>query len=231
MIFKSPEKDTISMIIKIRQTIPNTNNGTPRINQNLILMLHKINTMKINDLIRKRYSTLAFSQKEVEEEKINLLIEAASWAPSARNEQPWRFIIGGKEKGSRYQRIFSSLMKSNQQWVKNAPLLIVCLAKLNYQHKNRSNKYAIHDLGMATANLSIQATELDLFVHPMGGFEKDILISEFNIPEGFQVVTVLAIGYGGSIEKIPEELQIREKMPRTRKSFAELVYSGDFSVL
>lgn len=184
--------------------------------------------MSINELINKRYSTRAFSNRPVENEKIELLIEAASWAASAQNEQPWRFMIGEKGKGEYYQSIFQSLADSNQVWAKNAPVLILVLARKNFDYQNKPNRYAMHDTGMATANLLLQATDLGLFTHPMGGFNKDNIIAAFSIPDAYEPVTVIAVGYYGRVEDLPEELQKREKLIRSRKEFQDLIYSGTF---
>jgi nitroreductase len=187
--------------------------------------------MEIIESIKKRYSTIAFSLRPVEEEKIYRIIEAASWAASARNEQPWRFIIGRKENDNYYRPIYNSLADANKIWAKNAPVLVVTLAKKNYQYQDRPNQFAWHDVGMATAHMLLQTTELGLLSHPMGGFDKDIITAAFNIPEILEPVAVIALGYSGPLDKMPEYLQNREKSTRKRRKFDELVYSGSFEKL
>ena len=182
--------------------------------------------MKINELIAKRYSSVSFSSEEIAPEIIHQLIEAASWSASARNEQPWRFIIGMKGKDRFYQRIYESLAETNQLWAVHAPVLIVTLARMAYEYQGRPNHYAWHDVGLATSNLLLQATDFGLRTHPMGGFDKNYITEQFDLPEIYEPVTVIALGRAGKTENLPEELQNREKKERRRREFNELVYSG-----
>ncbi len=182
----------------------------------------------LHELIEKRYSPRAFSDKKIEEEKIISLLEAARWSPSSMNEQPWRFIVGIKGEGATYNKIYESLMEPNQVWAKNAPVFILTIAKNNYDRNNNSNTHAEYDLGQAIANLTFQATALNLYVHQMGGFNPEKAKELFNIPEGYRPMSVSAVGYLGSAEKLPETLQAREKAKRRRKDLSELVFDESF---
>ena len=182
--------------------------------------------MEINELIRKRFSTRAFSSQSITDEALYSLIEAARWAASARNEQPWRFIIGSNN-SDYYQRIFNCLDEGNKVWAQNAPVLIITMAMKHYAFNDSLNRYALHDVSWATANLCLQATHLGLMVHPMGGFDSNRIISEFEIPEIMEPVTILAIGYAGRVEDLPVEIQNREKSPRKRNDIADLIYLND----
>lgn len=182
----------------------------------------------LHELIEKRYSPRAFSDKKIEEEKIISLLEAARWSPSSMNEQPWRFIVGVKGEGETYNKIYESLMELNQVWAKNAPALILTIAKNNYDRNNRPNTHAEYDLGQAIANLTFQATALNLYVHQMGGFDPEKAKKLFSIPEGYTAISVSAVGYLGNTEKLPETLQSREKVKRRRKDLSELVFDESF---
>jgi nitroreductase len=185
-------------------------------------------TININELIKTRRSPRAYAETDVEVWKLNALFEAAKWAPSAMNEQPWRFIYAAKNGNpDSYEKIFSSLMEGNQTWAKSAPVLIVLCAKMNFSgQQNQLNKYAFYDAGLAMANALFEATELGLWVHQIGGFYPDIIKKELNIPEGFEPVVVATVGYLGDPNTLPENLKEREIAPRKRKEISEIVFNG-----
>lgn len=182
----------------------------------------------LHELIKKRYSPRAFSNEAVEEEKIISLLEAARWSPSSMNEQPWRFIVGVKGEGETYEKIYNALFEQNQSWAKNAPVLILAVAKEFNDISKQNNRHAEYDLGQAIAHLTIQATSLNLYLHQMGGFDPDKAGKLFNIPEGYTPMSVIAIGYLGNIDSLPEQLKVREKAKRNRKELSELVFDESF---
>jgi nitroreductase len=182
----------------------------------------------IHELLKKRYSPRAFSNKNVESEKIVNLLEAARWSPSSMNGQPWRFIIAQKEDKINFDNLFSVVNEHNQEWAKNAAVLILTIAKIDYDFNGQSNIHALYDLGNAVANLTVQATTMDLYVRQMGGFSAGKARNVFSIPEGYQPVSVLALGYKGDIEILPENLKVREKAARTRMNLAEIAFKGKF---
>lgn len=181
----------------------------------------------IHDLIRNRWSTRAFANQPVEPEKLNSLLEAARWAASGNNGQPWSFIVATKEQTEAHQKVVDSLMGFNTVWAKNAPVLLIAVAKTNAE-RPAFNKFAFYDVGQAVANLTIQAGHLGLFVHQMGGFEAEKVKAAFNIPDGYEVLTISAIGYYGGAEDLPDALRERETAPRTRKPLEEFVFSGNW---
>lgn len=183
----------------------------------------------VHDFIRGRWSPLAFSNRTVELEKLLILLEAARWAPSSYNEQPWSFIVATKENQAEYDRLFSCLVEGNQAWAQNAPVLILSVAKLFFERSGDQNRHAFHDVGLATENLVIQAIALELFVHQMAGFHVDKARELFNIPEGYEPLTALAVGYLGDPQTLPEKLQARELAPRTRKPLTEFVFTGSWN--
>ena len=175
----------------------------------------------INELLQKRWSPRAFSDNSLTEEQVLTLFEAARWAASCNNEQPWRFIWSLKDGSEKYQKLFDCLKPGNQEWAKNAPFLMLTLVKTTFA-SGEANKWCRHDLGLAMGNLTAQATSMGLYVHNMGGFIADNAIEHFNLPEGIKPVTMVVIGYMGELSSLSEFNQKREMEPRTRKPLDEL---------
>jgi nitroreductase len=180
---------------------------------------------QIHDLLRRRWSPRAFDERPIEAEKLWSLFEAARWAPSSNNEQPWRFLIATKENKSEYDRLFNCLVEGNQKWAHGAPVLLLSVAKLAFEDGSL-NRHALHDTGMAAENLVLQATALELAAHQMAGFRLDQARTDCQIPEGYEPVAIIAIGYPGDPALLPERLRAREAQPRVRKPLTEIVYSA-----
>lgn len=184
--------------------------------------------MTIHNLISKRKSIRAFSDQSIDQETLTALFEAARWAPSSSNEQPWRFIVARKEDKIAFDKMQQCLMDGNKIWAKDAAALFITIAKKTFTNNERTNIYAWHDVGLATAMLSVQATELNLFLHQMGGFKPELAKELFNIPDDFDAVSIIAIGYEGNPDSLPENLRLRETSERVRKPIEELVFEGKF---
>lgn len=178
----------------------------------------------IHELIRERWSPRAFANRPVEAEKLHSLFEAARWAASTANQQPWYFILGSKEHPEDHARLVSILWERNVVWAQHAPVLVLTVAKL-YEHAGREHA-SLYDLGMAVGNLVTQAVDLGLVTHQMGGFSPEKAHEELGIPQGYEPVAVIAIGYPDSPEALPEELRERERAPRSRKPLKEFVFEG-----
>jgi nitroreductase len=191
-------------------------------------MISTKNKIAIHNLIEDRRSPRAFADRPVEQEQLETLFEAARWAPSAMNEQPWRFIYATKEDEKDFNRLFNCLVEGNS-WARNASALFVTVAKKTYDFNGNPNSHAWHDVGLATGNLLLQATELGLHVHLLGGFKADKAREVLGIPEGYEPVTMGAVGYIGDPETLPEALKARELAPRTRKPLQELVFRGKWA--
>ena len=177
----------------------------------------------ISKLIQNRWSPRSFApNKDITVEQLASLFEAVRWAPSSSNVQPWSFIVGHNFDDT-HKVIFSTLGEGNQIWAKNAPLLLISVTKLS--RNDRPNRFAFHDVGLATENLLIQATELGLHCHAMGGFSPDKARESFNIPSDYEAVAAIAIGYMGDINLLPDDLKERQSLPRERKSLDEFVYT------
>jgi len=175
-------------------------------------------------IIKKRWSPRAFDPtKPVEYDKLISILEAARWAPSSSNVQPWSFIVGYNFNDC-HKDILSTLRESNQIWAKHAPVLIMTVTKLS--RNDRPNRFAFHDVGLATENLFLQAYEVELSCHFMGGFMVDDAMEVFNIPPDYEPVAVGAIGYLGDMELLNDDLKEREVAPRERKPLEEFVFGG-----
>lgn len=166
--------------------------------------------------VRIRKSSRAFADKDVPEEVIRSLFEAARWAPSSRNEQPWRYIYATRQQTDLWNRIFNALMEGNKTWVQHAPLIIVSMARKVFSRDGATNPTALYDLGAANAFLTLQATSMGLNVRQMAGFYPGELRKALRVPTDYEVVSVIAVGYAAQPAMIPAELQQRENAPRTR---------------
>jgi nitroreductase len=182
----------------------------------------------ILDVIQSRRSRRAYSDQPVELKKINSLFEAARWAPSSVNEQPWLYIYATKDQSELWNKIFDSLNDSNKVWAKHAQLLIASLSRKNFTRNDMPNHSSKYDLGAANAFLSLQASHLGLNVHQVGGFKPDVLKETLNIPDNYDPVVIMAIGYPGEISALPENLQLRERAPRERFLQQEFVMNKTF---
>jgi len=180
------------------------------------------------EVIQQRRSRRAYADRKVEPEKIHSLFEAARWAPSSLNEQPWFYIYATKEQESLWNKIFESLDEGNKIWARNAPLLILSLARKNFIRFDSPNPSARYDLGAANAFLSLQAAHLGLNVHQLAGFDPQAIVRNLGVPDVLEPVIVMAIGYLGDIEELPEKLKARERAPRERYVSQEFVMNKSF---
>jgi nitroreductase len=180
----------------------------------------------IEEIIRRRWSPRAFSEQPVEPDKLRSLFEAARWAPSSFNEQPWVYIIATKDKPDEYAQMLSCLMEKNQQWARLAPVLMLSVAKLNFDKTGKPNRHALHDVGLATGAMLVQATALGLFVHQMAGFSVEKVREAYGLPEGFEPVATIAVGYPAEPEALPESFREQEVAPRRRKPIGDFIFEG-----
>lgn len=185
------------------------------------------NKYPINNLIKQRWSPRAFSNKAVEKEKIQSILEAARWAPSAFNEQPWRFIVSQKGDDT-YENILKTLIDWNIQWAGKANVLIVNIAKKTFSHNGKQNVTFKYDLGQAVGSMIIEVVNQGLYSHQMSGFDANKAAELLNIPDDFQAVSVTAIGYYGNINELPEDMAEIEIKPRERKELKEIIFNNKF---
>jgi nitroreductase len=178
----------------------------------------------VHALITKRWSPYSFASRSVPDEDLCSLFEAARWAPSSYNEQPWNYIVAKKENPEEFQRLLSCLVEGNQVWAKAAPVLALGIAKLRFARDDQPNRAAIHDLGLAAGNLVVEATARGLSVHQMIGILPDKAREIYAIPEGYEPLTGIAIGYAGDPKALPEGLRERDLARRPRKPLKEFVF-------
>ncbi|MEP0369161.1 MAG: nitroreductase family protein [Cyclobacteriaceae bacterium] len=177
--------------------------------------------------IANRWSPRSFSDRPVSDETLKMLFEAARWAASSMNEQPWRFVYAHKGE-SEYEAIAKALYDGNK-WAEQAPVLIIAAAKQTFSRNGKTNGSALYDLGLAVGNLSIQATEEGLSLHQMGGFDKQIISEAFYLDEDIQPAVVIALGYSGSPDQLPEPLYSREVSERSRKPLSDISFHGSLN--
>ncbi|MGB2926196.1 MAG: nitroreductase family protein [Limnothrix sp.] len=179
----------------------------------------------IHDLLRNRFSTVIFDgDRPVSLETLGSLLEAARWAASCFNEQPWRFIVATKDDPAAYDKLLGCLVPANQAWAKHAPVLMISVGKQQFTRNDNPNPYKLYDVGQALTSMTIQAEATGLRVHQMGGFDKDKARDVYKIPVGFEPAAAVAIGYPGDIGNFDEALREREQSPRSRKPLTEIVF-------
>jgi nitroreductase len=182
----------------------------------------------VHDLIAARWSPRAFAPETVPAESLRSILEAARWAASCFNEQPWSFIVARREDESEFEKMLDCLMEGNRGWAKNAGALILAVARSSFSRNDKPNRHAWHDVGQAAANLSLQATALGLVVHQMAGISPDKAREVYAIPEGYEVVTAIAVGKAGDPGSLPDPLREMENAPRQRRPQAEFVFGGSW---
>jgi nitroreductase len=180
----------------------------------------------ISEVIAERWSPYAFDSRLVPDADLRSLFEAARWAPSSYNEQPWSYIVATRDNSEQFQRLLSCLVDANQVWAKAAPVLALGVVSLKFARNAKDNRAAVHDLGLASGNLVLEATARGLFVHQMIGILPDRAREIYGIPEGYETWTGLAIGYRGDPTSLLDPLRERERTPRQRKPLREFVFNG-----
>jgi nitroreductase len=178
----------------------------------------------VHPLIKKRWSARAFSQNPIDDNTLMQLFEAASWAPSSMNEQPWRYYYAHKQDDS-FEKYFDCLMPGNKLWADKAQVLVLSLAKKDFSNNANPNRHALHDVGAANMLLLLQAAELDIYGHQLGGFDREKTIQTFRLPDDLEPVCFIALGYLGDFNQLDEPFKSREQAPRSRKSLAEIASS------
>jgi len=172
---------------------------------------------QIHELIETRWSPRQFSSKPIGNAELGSILSAAQRAPSCFNEQPWSFIVGAKGEGS-YDMIFDALAEGNKTWANTAPILLVSVAKMNFDHNGKPNRHAWHDVGLAVENAIVQARALGFQAHQMAGFDPAKVTESFGIPSDWQPVAVIAMGR--------DDTPAEDKSLKPRKALSDFVFSG-----
>ena len=183
---------------------------------------------EIIDPILQRWSPRAFSDRSVAPEAIQQLLEAARWAPSCFNEQPWRFLIATKDEPKEFERMLACLVEGNQVWAKSAPVLMLTFASTKFSRNGHKNRHAWHDVGLAIGQMGIQATTMGLSMHQMAGIQGSKIGEVYRIPGDFEPVTAIALGYLGAPNTLPDHLLEMERGPRRRNLQSEFAFSGNW---
>ncbi len=175
---------------------------------------------KVNELITKRWSARSFSDKQISEDVLMSLFEAASWSASSMNEQPWEYLYAYKGSSS-FQKMWDCLLEGNKSWSKNASVLIISLTRKYFASNRQPNRHAMHDVGSANTTLLLQAAAHDIYGHMMGGFDYEKSKETFKISDDYEIACFICLGYLDDAEKLPEPFKTRELTERKRKSISE----------
>ena len=184
---------------------------------------------EVLDVIAARWSPRAFQDRPVESEKVLRCLEAARWAPSCYNEQPWRFMVATPDDGPGFQRMLACLLEGNRKWAGEAPVLMLTFAKRTFTRGGKPNRTNEHDLGLGVAQLVLQAQAVGLHTHQMAGIDLDRIRTTYDIPDDFDPVAALALGYRAAPDRLAPDLAERERQPRGRKPLHELVFQDEWA--
>ena len=180
----------------------------------------------IHDFIRQRWSPRAFADRAITRTELGGLLEAARWAPSSSNEQPWSFIVATRDNKTEFEKLFSCLVPGNQLWAGAAPVLMLSIAHMVFEEDNSPNRHAFHDVGLAVENLILQGMSIGVFTHQMAGFHVDKARELFALPADYEPVAMIALGYPGDPNTLPDTLRKRELAARSRKGLEEFVFAA-----
>ncbi len=174
-------------------------------------------TAHTHDLLSARWSPREFANRDIDDDTLRSLLEAARWAPSCFNEQPWRFVVGRRQDGDTHARLATVLVDRNREWAQHAPLLVLSAASMTFARNGKPNRHAFHDVGLAVATMTVQATSMGLAVHQMAGFDRDAARTAFAIPDDVEPVAMIAIGYYADAATRPDS---RARRPLVDTAFA-----------
>lgn len=180
----------------------------------------------VEEEIKRRWSPRSFADREVTDEQLRVLLEAARWAPSSFNEQPWRFIVAKREDTEEFERLLGCFNAKNREWAAGASVIMLTATRKRFQRTGRVNRHAYHDVGLAMGNLVNQAMSMELYVHQMAGIDPLRARETFRVPADYDIVSGVAIGYLGDPSDLDDpnrrEAETRE---RSRKPLQELVFA------
>jgi len=180
----------------------------------------------IQHALADRWSPYGFEDRPVAEADLCSLFEAARWAASSYNEQPWNYLVAVKENAREFDQLLACLVEANQAWAKAAPVLVLGVVSLRFAKNATDNRAAVHDLGLASGNLVMEATTRGLSVHQMIGILPDKAREVYQIPEHFEAWTAMAIGYNADPARMPAALKERDMAPRQRRPLRDFVFAG-----
>jgi nitroreductase len=180
----------------------------------------------IHNLFKHRWSPRAFSDRRVEPATLRSLLEAARWSASCANEQPWNFIVATKDEPEEFERMLNCLVEGNISWAKNAPVLMLTVTRLTFGKSGGANPTSQYDLGQAAAYMALEAVSEGLQIHQMAGILRDRVREVYAVPEGWEPMTGVAVGYVGDPDTLPEKQRQMELAPSKRKPSSAFVFAG-----
>ena len=182
----------------------------------------------VHEAVAGRFSPYAWADRDVPAADLRSLFEAARWAASSYNEQPWRYLVARRSEDEAFARMLSTLTESNREWARHVPVLVLGFARSTLSRNDAPNRLALHDLGAASAQLTLEAATRGLAVHQMGGILPDRIREVYGVPGDHEPVAALAIGYPAPPGTGPEALRRKDERERTRRPLTELVFAGTF---
>lgn len=186
-----------------------------------------VTSTPIHPVLAERWSPRSYDTSVVlTPADLTASFEAARWAPSANNSQPWTYLVGFRGDDT-FNAILPTLAGWNTAWMPNASAIVIAIAQVATP-EGKANPYAAYDLGQSVAHFSVQAHNDGFHVHQVAGTDAAALKEAFNIPEGYEALVAMAVGKLAPAEELPEELEAREKAPRVRKDLSEVVHYSKF---
>jgi nitroreductase len=180
----------------------------------------------VNDLVLHRWSPRAFEETPLGDRELVSILEAGRWASSCFNDQPWRFLVGRKGRGAAWQGIYDALAPSNRLWCERVPVLMLSVAVSTFRHNGAANRHSQHDVGMASAQMALQAQSMGLALHFMAGFDRAKVRGTFGIPEDHEPMAAIAAGHPASADVLPEPVRTRELAARERLGLADVAFAS-----
>lgn len=175
--------------------------------------------------ITARWSPRSFSERMLTEDEIATLVEAASWAPSSTNDQPWIYLY--VQRGTpEFDALFDCILPGNQQWAHKASTLMVSLVRTTFSNSGRPNRHAMFDVGASNALLLLQGASMGIYGHQLGGYHHERTTQLLNLPDDIDIACILALGYRDDADKLEEPFRTRELSPRSRRSVEEILKEG-----
>lgn len=181
----------------------------------------------VTEIIARRWSPVVFDPAPLSDAEIGSLFEAARWAPSSFNEQPWRYVYARKGDAGRDE--IEALLMDGNAWAKNAGLLIVSFGHKNFTYNGKPNHHWLHDTGAASMAITLQAESMGLITHQMAGFHMDKANAALGVPDDFEPGSMMAVGRPGDVKSAPEDLQKRQQSPRTRNPQNAFAFKGRYA--
>jgi len=187
-----------------------------------------ITQFPIHEFIRDRWSPRSYKKETIVKNDLLSMFEAARWAPSSINEQPWSFIVATQEEKDIFSKIVACLTGNNPRWAVNASALVIILAKNNFDKTGTPNRHSFFDAGLAISQFIFEATSRGYHSHIMGGIDIQKTVENFSIPDSHSVIAILSVGKIDSPDSLPEDLKARELTERTRKPLDQILFSEKF---